>query len=151
MANPKVPREKVSWFPTVIYDACIHDRECINFFKNNAFDWNEALDVPEVVNPYNCVLGCDSWKQICPSEAISFPSREELRAVIRRSPRRVGRPRNRLAHRQGYTGRQARSDDSAVGIDPLVQMISFHVPGPYKAVRGGVLAFATPTDPAPFH
>lgn len=83
MANPKVPREKIPWFPTINYDACIHDQECLNFCKNNVFRWDEALGVPEVVNPYNCVLGCDACKQICPSEAISFPSHDELRRIMR--------------------------------------------------------------------
>lgn len=84
MANPKVPREKIPWFPTVNYDACIHDQECIDFCKNDVFRWNDALGVPEVVKPYNCVLGCDACQQICPSQAISFPSHDELRAVMRR-------------------------------------------------------------------
>ena len=37
MADLKVPREKIPWFPTINYDACIHDRECIDFCKNDVF------------------------------------------------------------------------------------------------------------------
>jgi NAD-dependent dihydropyrimidine dehydrogenase PreA subunit len=84
MPKLKVPREKIPWFPTINYDACIHDQECVNFCKNNVFDWNEALAVPEVARPYNCVVGCDACARICPSQAISFPPLEEFKATLRR-------------------------------------------------------------------
>jgi NAD-dependent dihydropyrimidine dehydrogenase PreA subunit len=84
MANLKVPREKIPWFPTINYDACVHDRECIDFCKNDVFDWNEALGVPEVNRPNNCVVGCDACAKICPSEAISFPPLDEFKATLRK-------------------------------------------------------------------
>lgn len=82
--HSNIPREKVPWFPTINYDACIHDQECVNFCKNDVFDWNEALGEPVVARPNNCVIGCDACSQICPSEAISFPSQDELKAALRR-------------------------------------------------------------------
>ena len=84
MPNLKVPREKIPWFPTVNQDACIHDRECIDFCKNNVFDWNDVLEVPEVNRANNCVVGCDACAKICPSDAISFPPMEEFKATLRR-------------------------------------------------------------------
>jgi NAD-dependent dihydropyrimidine dehydrogenase PreA subunit len=91
MANLKVPREKIPWFPTINYDACIHDRECVDFCKNNVFDYNEALGVPEVNRPDNCVVGCDACAKICPSEAISFPPLEEFKATLRKLIAEAGR------------------------------------------------------------
>lgn len=82
--HPEIPREMVPWFPTINYDVCIHDQECVNFCKNDVFDWNEALGEPVVARPYNCVIGCDACSQICPSEAISFPSQAQLKATLRR-------------------------------------------------------------------
>jgi NAD-dependent dihydropyrimidine dehydrogenase PreA subunit len=84
MSKLKVPREKIPWYPTVNPDLCIHDQECINFCKNNVFDWDDALGVPVVARPYNCVVGCDACAKICPSEAISFPPMEEFKATLRR-------------------------------------------------------------------
>jgi NAD-dependent dihydropyrimidine dehydrogenase PreA subunit len=84
MAASKVPREKIPWFPTVNYDACISDRECIDFCKNDVFDWNDALGVPEVNRPYNCVVGCDACAKICPSEAIAFPPLAEFKVTLRK-------------------------------------------------------------------
>ncbi len=84
MAKLKVPREKIPWFPVIDYDACIHDQECVNFCKNNVFGWNEALAVPEVARPYNCVVGCDACAKICPAEAIRFPPMEEFKVTLRK-------------------------------------------------------------------
>ena len=81
--QPSVPREKITWFPKIDFDACIGDQECVNFCKNDVFVWDELKNRPEVIRPFNCVVGCDACSQICPSEAISFPSKEELRRTLR--------------------------------------------------------------------
>jgi len=81
--QPSVPREKITWFPKIDFDACIGDQECVNFCKNDVFVWDELKNLPEVIRPFNCVVGCDACSQICPSEAISFPSKEELRQTLR--------------------------------------------------------------------
>lgn len=69
--------------PTVHSEACIGDQECFNFCKNDVFASDEATGRPVVVNPYKCVLGCNSCMQICPVDAITFPSQLELRRMIR--------------------------------------------------------------------
>lgn len=84
MANLKVPRERIPWFPTVNEHACIGDQECLNFCKSNVFEWNEGTGRPIVAKPFNCVVGCDACAKICPSEAISFPPLEEFKATLRK-------------------------------------------------------------------
>jgi len=81
--SPSVPREKIPWFPTIDVDACIGDRECVKFCKNDVFVWDELNARPEVVHPFNCVVGCSACAQLCPVEAIHFPSKEELRRTLR--------------------------------------------------------------------
>ena len=83
MPESKVPREKIPWFPTVNNDVCIGDKECFNFCKNDVFTWDEVNDRPIVANPYHCVLGCNACMQICPVEAITFPSQQELKQMMR--------------------------------------------------------------------
>ena len=83
MQQHKLPREKIPWVPTIDYDACIGDRECLDFCKNGVFFWGEPLGRPLVAEPYNCVLGCDACAQICPVEAIHFPAKDDLRLTIR--------------------------------------------------------------------
>ena len=78
-----IPRDRISWFPKIDFEACIGDQECVNFFKNDVFAWDELKNRPDVIRPFNCVVGCDACSQICPAEAIIFPSREELRRTMR--------------------------------------------------------------------
>lgn len=82
--SPNLPREKINWHPTINYDACTGDRACIDLCRNDVFEWDEENQHPSVRNPLNCVIGCDSCAQICPVEAISFPSKDELRASVKR-------------------------------------------------------------------
>lgn len=92
MRPAEIPRELVAWFPTVDYDACTGDRECLGFCKNDVFVWDEVEDRPIVRNPYNCVLGCQACVNVCPADAITFPSREDLRRWLRELRARAGGP-----------------------------------------------------------
>jgi NAD-dependent dihydropyrimidine dehydrogenase PreA subunit len=83
MAMGPIPREKIPWFPTVDTDKCVGDQECVEFCKNEVFEWDAANGHPLVKNPYNCVVGCSACANICSSGAISFPSVEQIREVIR--------------------------------------------------------------------
>ena len=82
--NPRIPREKITWHPTVNTDACVGDRACVDFCKNGVFTWDDDHGHPIVQNPPNCVVGCDACAQVCPVEAITFPSQAELRETVRR-------------------------------------------------------------------
>ena len=82
--TPEIPRDKVDWYPTIDHDACINDRACLDFCKNEVFTWSEAESRVEVEHPLNCVLGCTSCAQICPVEAILFPDPAELKRTLRR-------------------------------------------------------------------
>lgn len=84
MPASDIPRELIPWFPTVDCGICTGDQECLNFCKNEVFEWDEAHNHPLVKNPYNCVVGCQACINVCPVQAISFPSKEELRETLRR-------------------------------------------------------------------
>ncbi|MGQ9619322.1 MAG: 4Fe-4S dicluster domain-containing protein [Candidatus Aminicenantia bacterium] len=83
MPITNIPREKIPWYPTINEEACIGDRNCVDFCKNEVFEWDEENGKPMVVKPFNCILGCSACAQICPADAINFPSLEELRRVIK--------------------------------------------------------------------
>jgi NAD-dependent dihydropyrimidine dehydrogenase PreA subunit len=82
--NPNLPREKITWRPSINYDACLGDRACIDFCQNDVYVWDNENNRPIVQNPLNCVVGCNSCSQVCPVEAISFPDKQELRVSLRR-------------------------------------------------------------------
>jgi len=84
MQSAAIPREKIPWFPMVDYGICTGDQECFKFCKNEVFTWDEDNNHPVVANPYNCVVGCQACINVCPVQAISFPTKEELRETMRR-------------------------------------------------------------------
>lgn len=92
MASAGIPRQLIPWFPTVDAGLCTGDQECFKFCKNQVFEWDEQANRPVVVNPYNCVVGCQACVNICPVGAISFPSKEELKAMLKRLRAELAQP-----------------------------------------------------------
>lgn len=82
MSKSAVPR--LPWFPTVNYDRCISDLECMAFCPNDVFDWDKDTGRPVVARPYNCVPGCDMCAEDCARGAVTLPSKREFRAALRR-------------------------------------------------------------------
>ena len=69
-------RQKVPWFPLIDAEKCTNCGLCLDFCSNNVFKAGELATT--VANPYNCVVGCSSCQRICSSDAITFPSNDEL-------------------------------------------------------------------------
>jgi NAD-dependent dihydropyrimidine dehydrogenase PreA subunit len=44
---------------------------------------------PKVARPFECVVGCVSCSKMCPSEAITFPSMDELRRYMKEAATKV--------------------------------------------------------------
>lgn len=85
-----IPREKIPWFPKIDYEKCKGCMTCFNFCKNQVYRWEDGNPHhPEVINPYNCVLGCSACAQLCPVGAISFPTVEEMRKTMRELRSRI--------------------------------------------------------------
>jgi NAD-dependent dihydropyrimidine dehydrogenase PreA subunit len=77
-----IPREEITWFPTVDYDLCSACGKCAEFCHREVYTFD---DKPNVENPYRCVVSCTGCQKTCPEGAISFPTlvalREELKAL----------------------------------------------------------------------
>lgn len=80
------------WHPTIDTAACIGDRLCVEFCKNGVYAFDDLAGHPVVARPQQCVLGCDACAQVCPVQAITFPSRQELRLMVRRNREEARRP-----------------------------------------------------------
>jgi ferredoxin len=81
-----IPRVKISWFPTIDISRCISCGKCIKYCKLGVY-CSKELDgkiQPVVVNPYNCVVLCNGYQDICPSGAIDHPSRKKTVNLIRK-------------------------------------------------------------------
>jgi NAD-dependent dihydropyrimidine dehydrogenase PreA subunit len=73
------PREQVPWYPSIYPDRCDGCRGCLAFCEYDVYDWEETSHKAIVVDPFNCVVGCDSCAKVCKRGAIRFPAREILR------------------------------------------------------------------------
>jgi NAD-dependent dihydropyrimidine dehydrogenase PreA subunit len=72
------PREQVPWYPSVYPDRCDGCGGCLAFCTFGVYDLDEASNKAIVVDPFNCVVGCDSCAKVCKRGAIRFPPREML-------------------------------------------------------------------------
>lgn len=65
------------------YDLCIGCRACIEFCPAGVFDWDEAENHPIVARPYDCTVYCKGCANACPEDAISFPDKEQIVALVK--------------------------------------------------------------------
>jgi len=77
-------RERFPWFPTINYDVCLSDLECLNFCPAAVFDWDPRTGKPVVARPFDCIPGCRSCVEKCKAEGISLPGKREVAAVLKR-------------------------------------------------------------------
>jgi NAD-dependent dihydropyrimidine dehydrogenase PreA subunit len=80
-----LPRNEIDWFPRIDAAKCNPQEcnyRCVSFcpFKVFARQENGAVTVAQ---PYECNVGDESCKFQCPLDAISFPSRAELKEMLR--------------------------------------------------------------------
>ncbi len=79
-----IPRERIPWAPKIDADACRGCGECLEMCPNGVFALNEDEGKMTVVAPENCVVLCDKCGPLCPTEAISFPDKEETKRLLQR-------------------------------------------------------------------
>jgi NAD-dependent dihydropyrimidine dehydrogenase PreA subunit len=78
MSLSKIPREEIPWYPSINYNLCLKDNECVKFCQHGVYEWNETEMMPKVTNPFNCVVACSGCEPVCQSHAISFPDFDEF-------------------------------------------------------------------------
>jgi NAD-dependent dihydropyrimidine dehydrogenase PreA subunit len=78
-----VARDRIPWFPTIDYDRCTFCLECDTFCPHRVFEWREGERRLVVANPNNCVVFCRACAKTCGPDALSFPSKPEIIALIK--------------------------------------------------------------------
>ena len=84
-----IPREKIPWYPRIDYSKCTSCLTCVNFCPHKVYDVEN--NKPKISRPFECVVGCMSCAKICPAEAITFPSMDELRRYLREAAKASGK------------------------------------------------------------
>jgi len=72
-----IARQEIPWFPTVDANKCIGCELCYVTCGREVYGittdkFHKAL----VERQYNCMVGCSTCAVVCPTQAISFPSRD---------------------------------------------------------------------------
>ncbi len=81
-----IPRKEIPWFPKIDYEKCVGCLTCVEIDRSaghNVYDVEGNPPHPVVKNPYQCVVGCQTCGKMCPNNAITFPSQEELRRILK--------------------------------------------------------------------
>lgn len=68
-----VPREEIDWNPTVIEDACIGCGTCVTGCSRLVYRYDFERRKAVVADPLNCMVGCTTCANTCPTHAIRFP------------------------------------------------------------------------------
>lgn len=68
-----VPREEIVWFPTVNEDACIGCGTCVTGCSRLVYRYDFERRKAVVADPINCMVGCTTCANTCPTRAIAFP------------------------------------------------------------------------------
>jgi len=76
-----LPRNEIPWYPKINYDLCSNCGICLEKCDHKVFA--HEGDKVVVAQPYECLVGCESCRHRCPVGAISFPSRDELKKILR--------------------------------------------------------------------
>ena len=81
-----ISREKIPWYPTIDYAKCVSCGKCVDYCKLDAYSFEGSGERQRSVvkKPYNCVVLCKGCQDICPSGAISHPSRKKTVDIIRK-------------------------------------------------------------------
>ena len=72
-----IARKEIPWFPAVDPDKCIGCELCYvtcgrEVYETTPDKYHKAV----VERRYNCMVGCSTCAVVCPTQAISFPSRD---------------------------------------------------------------------------
>jgi len=68
-----VPRETIDWHPTVDADACIGCGTCVTGCGRMVYRYDFEHRKSVVAEPLNCLVGCSTCANTCPTHAITFP------------------------------------------------------------------------------
>ncbi len=68
-----VPRENIEWQPTVDEAACIGCGTCVTGCSRLVYRFDYDRKKAVVVDPLNCMVGCTTCANTCPTHAIHFP------------------------------------------------------------------------------
>jgi len=83
-----IDREKFQWNPVVDESKCIGCGMCVTTCSRRVYKYDYEKRKSKVVNPFNCMVACQTCANLCPVEAISFvkegeTTREKAQKIVK--------------------------------------------------------------------
>ena len=79
-----IPREEISWYPTIDESKCVGCGMCVASCGRNVFDYDWEKKKAIVARPLQCMVGYTSCQVWCPYNAISFPDPQYVKDLIKK-------------------------------------------------------------------
>jgi NAD-dependent dihydropyrimidine dehydrogenase PreA subunit len=79
-----IPREEISWNPTIDFDKCIGCGACLRKCTRGVYELDNKTGKLAVKNPLHCFVGCTGCKPVCPTGAISFPDKRYVDGLLKK-------------------------------------------------------------------
>jgi NAD-dependent dihydropyrimidine dehydrogenase PreA subunit len=76
-----IPRAEIPWLPTVDAEACIGCQLCYVTCGRGVYEMHDSVAV--AVSPMECMVGCSTCGNVCPTGAISFPNLDAVWKIER--------------------------------------------------------------------
>jgi ferredoxin len=74
-----VDREQIQWNPVIDESKCIGCGMCVTSCGRGVYEYDYENKKSEVASPNNCLVGCQTCANLCPSKAISFAEDDKTR------------------------------------------------------------------------
>lgn len=79
-----ISRETIAWNPTVDEKKCIGCGMCVTGCGRKVYGFDYERKKPMVLKSANCMVACVTCANTCLQDAISFPSVESVRELIKK-------------------------------------------------------------------
>ncbi len=74
-----IDRDKIDWHPVIDESKCIGCGLCVITCGRGAYKFDYEKNKPQVINPNNCLVGCQTCSNLCPSKSIKFAEKDKTR------------------------------------------------------------------------
>jgi len=84
-----IDRKKIDWCPVIDESKCIGCGMCVTTCSRGVYKYDYKKRKSKVVNPFNCMVACQTCANLCPVGAISFvkvgeTTREKTQKIVRK-------------------------------------------------------------------
>ena len=127
-----IARETIPWFPTVHHDKCIGCELCFVTCGRGVYDVHDHKAWP--ARQYDCMVGCTTCANICPTQAITFPERQ-LVQKIEREHKILAIVRQEAAAKRTKLGAEKARAVAEDTVAAAITRIAFHIAGEFGEKR----------------